>query len=184
MDQRPRAVLSVGDSSRNHHGLRVSDSGRDGLRLCNQRVFSRTAADRTALGVGGLRTRPCRGGHGDHTGGARPRFRSLHLLSASDWQRVLLHRRRACSGRVVDLGRADVDQSARLEESQSGPSGAAADVRQCRGLLSLGLDGGWRGARTSVADHSRRARPAPRRSTPGWRVCSSLGRCTPSSISG
>ena len=42
---------------------------------------------------------------------------------------------------------------------QSRPARAAADVRQCRRLLSLGLDGGWRGARASVAAHSRRARP-------------------------
>ena len=140
-------------------GYVFPDAGRDGLRLCDHRVVPWTAADRTALGLGGLRSGPRRSGDGDNAGVAGPRFRPLHLLSASDRQPVLLHRRRARGRRIVDLGRADVDQSARLEESQSGPARAAGDVRQCRRLLSLGVDCGRRGARASVAAHSRRAWP-------------------------
>ena len=65
-----------------------------------------------------------------------------------------------------------------------GQAGAAGDVRQCRGLLSLGLDRGRRGARNHLPDPARGARPDGRPSTPGWRACSSPGRCMRSSISG
>ena len=65
-----------------------------------------------------------------------------------------------------------------------GQAGAAGDVRQCRGLLSVGLDRGRRRARTAVPDHPGRARAGAPPSTPAWRGCSSPGRCTPSSISG
>ena len=84
----------------------------------------------------------------------------------------------------LDLGRADVGQSARLEARPSRRAGAAGDVRQRRRRLSLGLDVGRRGARTAVPDHPGRARLASRPSTPASRACCSPGRCTRSSISG
>ena len=59
----------------------------------------------------------------------------------------------------MDLGRADVGQPARLEARQSGQAGAAGDVRQCRGLLSLGLDRGRRRARAPLPDPAGGARP-------------------------
>ena len=65
-----------------------------------------------------------------------------------------------------------------------GQAGAAGDVRQCRGLLSLGLDRGRRGARNPLPDPAGGARPEVAPSTPAWRACSSPGRCTRSSISG
>ena len=109
---------------------------------------------------------------------------ALHVLSADDRQCLLLHRRRAGRGRLLDLGRADVDQSRGLEARESGQAGAAADVRQRRRRLSLGLDRGRRRARDPVPDPAGRARAYAPRSMPGWRACSSPGRCTPSSISG
>ena len=109
---------------------------------------------------------------------------ALHLLSADGRQSLLLHRRRHGRGRLMDLGRADVDQSGGLEARQSRQAGAAGDVRQCRGLLSLGLDRGRRRARNHFPDPAGGARPARRPSTPGWRACSSPGRCMRSSISG
>ena len=115
---------------------------------------------------------------------ARPRLGALHLLPAADRQPLLLHRRRTSRGRVLDLGRADVDQPARLEARQPGRAGAAGDVRQRGGLLSVGLDRGRRRARAAAPDHPGGARAARRRSMPDSRACSSPGRCTPSSISG
>ena len=41
------------------------------------------------------------------------------------------------------------------KRDQSRRAGAAGDVRQCRGLVSLGLDRGRRSARAAAADHSR-----------------------------
>ena len=60
----------------------------------------------------------------------------------------------------MDLGRADVDQSGDLEARKSRQAGAAGDVRQCRGLLSLGLDRGRRRARNHFPDPAGGARPA------------------------
>ena len=98
---------------------------------------------------------------------------------------VLLHRRRAGRRRLLDLGRADVDQPAASGEArQSRRARAAGDVRQRGRVLSLGLDRGRRRARAAVPDHPRRARARDRRSMPDSRASSSRGRCTRSSISG
>ena len=51
-------------------------------------------------------------------------------------------------------------------------AGAAGNVRQCRRLLSLGLDRGRRRARNHFSDFAGGARPAAPPSTPGWRACS------------
>ena len=52
-----------------------------------------------------------------------------------------------------------------------GQAGAARDVRQCRGLLSLGLDRGRRGARNPLPDPAGGARPEiHHRRRPGARV--------------
>ncbi len=45
---------------------------------------------------------------------------ALHLLSAADRQSLLLYRRRAGGGRLLDLGRADVDQPRGLEADNPG----------------------------------------------------------------
>ena len=73
-------------------------------------------------------------------------------------QPVLLPRRRARRRRLVDLGRADVDQPARLEEGESGRDRAARDVRQRRRRLPVGVDLGRRGGRGAGADPAGRAR--------------------------
>ena len=122
--------------------------------------------------------------HGDGARRAWPRLGALHFLSAPDRQRVLLPRRRARRRRLLDLGRADVDQPARLAPRSSGRASAARDVRQRGRILSLGLDGGRRRTRIAAADHPGRVRPERPRSMPAWRACSSPGRCTPSCISG
>ena len=54
---------------------------------------------------------------------------ALHVLPADDRQPLLLHRRRAGRRRLVDLGRADVDQPARLEEGR-------IRARRCRSRCS------------------------------------------------
>ena len=76
--------------------------------------------DRLALGLGGILARR----RGDRDGRRHRRERqgvgALHVLPADDREPVLLHRRRAGRRRLVDLGRADVDQPARVEEGQSG----------------------------------------------------------------
>jgi hypothetical protein len=43
----------------------------------------------------------------------------LYILPADDWQPVLLFGCRAGRRRLMDMGRVDVDQSARLEDGQS-----------------------------------------------------------------
>ena len=97
---------------------------------------------------------------GDDPGLARARLGALHLLSADGRQSLLLHRRRHGRGRLVDLGRADVDQHGGLEARQPGQAGAAGDVRQRRRRLSLGLDRGRRRARNHFPDPAGGARPA------------------------
>ena len=77
------------------------------------RSRAEAAAGRPPLGLGRLLAGRRRRRDGDGPGGAGPRLGALHLLSADDRQSLLLHRRRAGRGRLVDLGRADVDQPAR-----------------------------------------------------------------------
>src|SRR5207244_7708160 len=101
---------------------------------------------RRALVLGWLLADRRRRRYGDGPGRAWPSFGALHVLSAADRQRVLLHRRRAGGGGLLDLGRADVDQPARLEAGPSGQAGAARDVRERGRILPVGLDVGRRGA--------------------------------------
>ena len=65
-------------------------------------------------------------------------------------QSVLLHRRRAGRRRVVDLGGADVDQPACVEEGQPGSHGPARDVRQRHRRVPVGVDVGRGGGRSPV----------------------------------
>ncbi len=151
-------VLPLADRARHRDGLRVSDAGRDGLRLCDHRGRAEAAPGRRALGVGRLLADRDRCGDGDDPGRARPRLGALHVLSAADRQCLLLHRRRSRRGGFLDLGRADVDQPAGLAARPSRRAGAARDVCQCRRILSLGLDRGRGRARTAAAEHPGGAR--------------------------
>ena len=126
----PGALLPLGDRARHGDGLRAADARRDGLRLRDHRARAEAAADRPALGVGRLLAGRRR--HGDG-GGRRWRSGKASVLYTfyppMIGKPVLLPRRRAGRGRLVDLGRADVDQPARLEARQSRRAGAAGDVR-------------------------------------------------------
>ena len=177
-------LLSLGHRARLGDGLCVSDPDRDGVWLRHHRIRAGKAAGRPALGVGGLFPGRRRRGGGDGPGFAGTGLGALHLLSADGRQSLLLHRRRDGRGRLMDLGRADVDQHDDLEAREPGQAGAAGDVRQCRGLLSLGLDRGRRRARDHLPDPAGGAGPDHPPSTPGWRACSFPGRCMRSSISG
>ena len=100
-----------------------------------------------------------RHGHRDRPGVARPRLGALHLLPADDRQPVLLHRRRAGGRRLVDLGRADVDQPGVWKRDNPGAPVPLAMFANVAGSLSLGLDRGRRGARAAVPDPAGGARP-------------------------
>jgi cytochrome c oxidase subunit 1 len=63
------------------------------------------------VGRNGNRRRDCR---------ERPGVGPLHVLPADDRERLLLHRRRARRRRIVDMGRADVGQLARVAQSHPG----------------------------------------------------------------
>ncbi len=184
LDRRSRVVLPLGHRARHHHGLRVADAGRDGVRLFRDRSGAQASADRPALGLARICPGRDRHGHGDRPGRPRACLGALHLLPAADRQSVLLHRGRPRGRRLVDLGRADVGQSVPLEAAEPRSAGALRDVRDGRRLLSLGLDRGRRRARTAVPDHPRGARLAQHDRRRVSRASSSPGRCTRSSISG
>ena len=125
-------------------------------------------------------------GHGDGRGddGRGQGVGAVHVLSADDRQPVLLLRRRAGRRRLVDLGRADVDQPQGMEEGQPGRDRYRW---RCSATWPAPTCGpGRRSAPPSKCWCSsfrpRSGSPTP--STPGWRASSSRGRCTPSSTSG
>ena len=155
-----------------------------GFGYCDHRVGAEAAADRTALGLDGLRSGPV----GAVTAmvpvslgrasvlytfyppliGSPFYYIGVVLVVVGSWIWVALMSINLAPGSATIPGRPV----------------PLADVRQCRRLLSLGMDRGRRGARTSVSDPAGRARPEVRRSMPDWRACSSPGRCMRSSISG
>ena len=114
LDQQSGILLPLGHRARHGDGLCVPDPGRDGLRLCDH---AKSALEQPLVGRRWAWAGFCAGRRrrrdGDGPGRAGPRLGALHLLSADDRQPLLLHRRRAGRGRLLDLGRADVDQSAR-----------------------------------------------------------------------
>ena len=103
---------------RHGDGLRLSDAGGDGLRLCDHRARVEAPAARPALGMDRLLARHRRHGDGGNAGRARPGLGALHLLPADDRQRLLLPGRRAGGGRLVGVGGAHGHQPAGLEEGQ------------------------------------------------------------------
>ena len=108
-----RILLSLGHRARLGDGLCISDPDRDGLWLCDQRSRAGTAAGRPPRAWAGFLAGRRRRRDGDGPGVARARVGALHFLSADDRQSLLLHRRCAGRRRLMDLGRADVDQYAR-----------------------------------------------------------------------
>ena len=159
VDRRSRTLLPLRHRARHHDGLRVSDTRRDGVRVLRDRGFLAPPAGWLALGMDGLRPGRHRHGHGRGPGRAGPSLGAVHLLPADDRQCILLHRGRARRCRLLDLGRADVSEPAHLEATEPRCAGTVRDVRNGRGILPLGLDGGWCRSRTDFPDHPRRHRP-------------------------
>ena len=177
-------LLSLGHRARLGDGLCIPDPDRDGLWLCDHGSGAGKAAGRPPLGLGRLFPGRRRRRGGDDPGLAGLGLGALHLLSADGRQSLLLHRRRDGRGRLMDLGRADVDQSGDLEARQSRTSPCRW---RCSPMSRAPISGaGPRSApRSRSSSRSCRWRSAcDRPSTPGWRACSSPGRCMRSSISG
>ena len=126
LDQQSRALLSLGHRARHGDGLRDADAGGDGLRLRDHRARAEAAADRPALGVGRLLARASPAPRWP-----RPRSRSGKASVLYTFyppmiaQPVLLPRRRAGGGRLVDLGGAD-------GASTCMPGSATTRARRCR----------------------------------------------------
>ncbi len=98
-----------------------------------------------------------RHGHGDGARGDGTRLGALHVLSADDRQRVLLPRRGARRGRLVDLGRADVGESA-LPGSARTPAGPCRS--RCSRPLPVPICGGGRRSARRSKSSSRSCRVA------------------------
>ena len=184
VDQRSRTLLPLCHRARHHDGLRVSDTRRDGVRVLRNRGFLAPPADWLALGMDGLRPRRHRYGHCRGPCRVGSSLGAVYFLPADDRQCILLHR--GCTRRcwLLDLGRADVSEPAHLEATEPWCAGTIRDVRNGRGILPLGLDGGWCRSRTDFPDHPRCHRPDQHDRRWSRARASSPGLCTQSSISG
>src|SRR3569832_2436329 len=129
MDRQSGVVFLFGFGAWLGRGLRISDAGGDGIRLCDYRTVAKAEIDRPALGLGWLGPGGGRDDYRDDPGFIGQGIGVVFVLSAHDRQSVFLYRHCAGGSRVMDLGGADVDQSARLEKSASGRAYTAGDVR-------------------------------------------------------
>ena len=177
-------LLSLGHRARLGDGLRVSDPDRDGVWLRDHGSGAGKAAGRPPLGVGRLLP-----GRGRRRGGDDPGLAGLASVLYTFYPPMVgnpfyyIGVVMVVVGSWIWVALMSINLAIWKRENP-GQAGAAGDVRQCRGLLSLGLDRGRRRARDHFPDPAGGARPDGRPSMPGWRACSSPGRCMPSSISG
>ena len=108
-----------------------------------------------ALGLGRILAGRRRRRGGDGPGLAGPRLGALHFLSADDRQSLLLHRRRAGRGRLLDLGRADVDQSGVWKRDNPGKPVPLAMFANVAGSYLWGWTAVGAALETHLPDHSR-----------------------------
>ena len=115
----PRALLSFSDHAWHGDGLCSSNAHCDGVRLRDHRACAETSVDWREMGVGRLLAGYRRHVDGLYARGAWQSVCPLYILPADDWQPVLLFGCRPGRRRLMDMGRVDVDQSARVEDRKS-----------------------------------------------------------------
>ena len=136
------------------------------------------------VGLGRVLDGPGRRADGGAERDQRQCLGALHLLSAADRDRLVLHRPGAGRRRVLDLVPADDRRDAPVEGRQPGPASAAGDVRDRRQCGHVAVDDAWASPPSCCSRSSRRRSASTAWSTSACRAPCFPGRSTRSSISG